>query len=90
MALCLLKNIPLCHFFFLLRQSQLLITTHNLSLLNTINDLIRKDNVWFVEKNKTGATDLFSLVEFAGINNNSQFERDYRNGKFEALPVIMD
>lgn len=71
-------------------QSQLLITTHNLSLLNTINDLIRKDNVWFVEKDKTGATDLFSLVEFAGINNSSQFERDYRNGKFGALPVIMD
>lgn len=75
---------------YLLKEShsQLLITTHYPGLLNTIDNLIRKDNIWFVEKNKTGSTDLYSLVEFNGLNKISQIERAYRNGRFGALPNI--
>ena len=77
---------------YLLKQSesQLLITTHYSGLFNTINDLIRKDNIWFVEKSKNGSTDLFSLVEFKGLNKVTQFERVYRKGMFGALPNIMN
>ena len=77
---------------YLLKQSesQLLITTHYSGLFNTINDLIRKDNIWFVEKGKNGSTDLFSLVEFKGLNKVTQFERVYRKGMFGALPNIMN
>ena len=71
-------------------NSQLLITTHYPGLLSTINDLLRKDNIWFVEKEKNGATDLYSLVEFNGLNKISHFERAYRNGQFGALPNIID
>ncbi|MCD8290843.1 MAG: ATP-binding protein [Prevotella sp.] len=69
-------------------ESQMLITTHYPGLLNTIDDLIRKDNIWFVEKDKSGATDLYSLVEFKGLNKISKIERAYRIGKFGALPNI--
>lgn len=69
-------------------QSQLLITTHYPGLLNTIDNLIRKDNVWFVEKSKNGSTDLYSLVEFNGLNKISRIERAYRSGQFGALPNI--
>lgn len=77
---------------YLLKQSesQLLITAHYSGLFNTINDLIRKDNIWFVEKGKNGSTDLFSLVEFKGLNKVTQFERVYRKGMFGALPNIMN
>ena len=69
-------------------ESQLLITTHYSGLFNTIDDLIRKDNIWFVEKGKNGSTDLFSLVEFKGLNKVTHFERVYRKGMFGALPNI--
>lgn len=71
-------------------ESQLLVTTHNSGLLDTIDDLIRKDNVWFVEKRKDGSTDLYSLVEFNGLNKIPRFERAYRSGRFGALPNIKD
>lgn len=69
-------------------QSQLLITTHYPGLLNTTDCLIRKDNVWFVEKSKSGSTDLYSLVEFNGLNKITKIERAYRNGQFGARPNI--
>ena len=71
-------------------NSQLLVTTHYPGLLDTINDLLRKDNIWFVEKGKNGSTDLYSLVEFNGLNKIIRFERAYRNGQFGALPNIKD
>ena len=49
-------------------ESQLLITTHYDGLLTKIDDLIRKDNVWFTEKDRSGVTHLYSLVEFKGLN----------------------
>lgn len=69
-------------------QSQLLVTTHYDPLLNTINDLIRKDCVWFTEKDEAGNTSLYSLTEFNGLNKISSFQRSYRNGVFGALPQI--
>lgn len=69
-------------------ESQLLVTTHYDSLLDTVNDLIRKDSVWFTEKDASGNTALYSLVDFKGLNKTSSFKKSYRNGKFGALPNI--
>ncbi|MCH5345768.1 MAG: ATP-binding protein [Muribaculaceae bacterium] len=69
-------------------ESQLLFTTHYDPLLNTINDLLRKDSVWFTEKDESGNTSLYSLVDFKGLNKLSSFQRSYRNGRFGALPKI--
>ena len=69
-------------------ESQLLVTTHYDPLLNTIDDLIRKDSVWFTEKDGSGNTALYSLVDFKGLNKLSSFQKSYRNGKFGALPNI--
>lgn len=71
-------------------QSQLLITTHYEGLLKTVNDLIRKDNIWFTEKDKSGASQLYSLVEFKGLNKIVHLDKAYRNGVFGALPQIKD
>ena len=37
-------------------RSRLLVTTHNDGLLDLVDDLIRKDSVWFTEKDKAGVT----------------------------------
>lgn len=69
-------------------QSQLLVTTHYDPLLNTVDDLIRKDSVWFTEKDESGNTTLYSLVDFRGLNKLSSYQKSYRNGRFGALPNI--
>lgn len=77
------------HDFFLKKgESQLLITTHYDYLLDLINDLIRKDSVWFTEKGKDGGTSLYSLVEFSGLNKLHSFQYAYRHGRFGATPNI--
>ncbi len=70
-------------------RAQLLVTTHYDPLLNTVgNDLIRRDSVWFTEKDGSGNTDLYSLVEYKGLNRIRSLQKAYRNGVFGALPII--
>lgn len=69
-------------------NSQLIISSHYIPLLNTINDFIRKDSVWFVEKKQDGGSDLYSLVEFKGLNKVTSFIKSYKRGNFGAYPEI--
>ena len=71
-------------------ESQMLVTTHYDPLLTTIDDLIRKDNVWFTEKNEDGSSCLYSLTEFKGLGKMSpmSIRNAYRHGRFGALPNI--
>lgn len=70
-------------------RAQMLVTTHYDMLLNSVgDDLIRKDSVWFTEKKENGSTDLYSLVEYKGLNRIASFQKAYRNGVFGALPNI--
>ncbi|MBR4266857.1 MAG: ATP-binding protein [Bacteroidales bacterium] len=64
--------------------SQLIVTTHNDGLLDLINNLIRKDSVWFTEKKKSGVTDLYKLTDFRGVNRLSSIREAYRNKRFGA------
>ncbi|MEG4961066.1 ATP-binding protein [Microcoleus sp. K4-C2] len=66
-------------------NAQLIFTTHDTNLLNS--KTFRKDQIWFTEKDKKGATDLYSLVEYK-VGNNASFERDYLIGKYGAIPFI--
>jgi len=66
-------------------HSQLLFTTHDTNLIDT--DLLRTDEIWFVEKDKGGASHLSALVEFKypeGID----IEQGYLIGRFGALPFL--
>lgn len=71
-------------------HSQLLISTHCLEIFNLIDDLVRKDSVWFTQKDNSGNTDLYSLIEFKGLNKMSSILKSYKNGKFGAIPNIKD
>ena len=48
-------------------KTQLIISTHECNLLNL--DLVRADEVWFVEKDKDGASKLVSLAEYKPREN---------------------
>lgn len=69
-------------------RSQLIVTSHYDPLLNTVDDLIRKDMVWFTDKEKDGHTKLYSLTDFRGLGRITSFQKSYRNGVFGALPNI--
>ena len=69
-------------------RSQLLVTTHYDLLLNTIDDLLRRDSIWFTDKKESGASIVYSLVEFKGLRRIASLQKAYRNGLFGALPNI--
>ena len=66
-------------------QSQFIFTTHDVGLL--AEDFVRKDIVWFTEKDEDGSTNLFSLDDF-DIRKNLSFLKAYQAGKFGAVPNL--
>jgi AAA15 family ATPase/GTPase len=66
-------------------KSQLIVTTHESSLLS--QRLVRKDEIWFVVKNDAGASSLYSLDEFK-VRFDKEIRKDYLLGRFKAVPVF--
>lgn len=66
-------------------KTQLIVTTHESNLLDL--DLIRRDEVWFVEKDKHGASSLYSLEEFSP-RYDKDIRKGYMLGRFGAIPMI--
>ena len=69
------------------KQAQILITTHYDGLFGE-EDLLRKDNIWFAEKNTDGASVLYPLTDFKGLNRISSLQKAYKFGKFGAVPNL--
>ena len=67
------------------KQNQLIITTHETHLLDS--DLLRRDEIWFVEKGLEQTSTLSSLSEFK-IRNDLKLERGYLHGRFGAIPFV--
>jgi AAA15 family ATPase/GTPase len=68
-------------------RGQLIFTTHDTNLLDL--ELMRNDEVWFIEKDKGGASHLYSLAEFR-IHPSLTLQKGYLNGRFGAIPFIGD
>lgn len=68
------------------KNAQLVFTTHDITLLD--RTIFRKDQVWFAEKDKFGATDLFSLRSFTDVREDTPFDKWYMAGKFGGVPNI--
>lgn len=73
------------------KGAQLIFATHDTNLLNI--QYLRRDQIWFTEKDKSDSTDLYSLVEFrddAGnkVRNDRNIEKDYLNGRYGAIPFM--
>lgn len=66
-------------------NGQLIYTTHETALLNQ-QELLRADEVWFVEKVE-GCTKMYSLNDFK-IHKTISIENGYLDGRFGAIPFI--
>jgi AAA15 family ATPase/GTPase len=67
------------------QNAQLIFSTHNTYLLD--QDLLRRDQIWFVEKDVHGASRLYPLTDFKPRNDEA-LERGYLRGRYGALPVL--
>jgi uncharacterized protein len=68
-------------------NAQLIASTHDVTLLSEENKL-RRDQIWIVEKNEQGASELFSLADMKGVRDNVPFEKWYLSGRFGGVPNI--
>ncbi|UUU23820.1 AAA family ATPase [Streptomyces sp. DSM 40750] len=71
------------------RGAQLLLTTHDASLLGRSGgrDILKRDQVWFVEKDEYGETTLFPLSDFKPRQEENR-ERRYLGGSYGAVPML--
>lgn len=69
-------------------NSQLIITCHDTNLLT--NELFRRDQIWFVEKNSDHESELYSLLEYKEhyTRKDGSYSKDYLNGKYGAIPLL--
>lgn len=66
-------------------HSQLIVTTHETNLLD--QELVRKDEIWFVQKDKKGQSSLYSLEEFQP-RFDKDIRRGYLSGRFGGIPIL--
>lgn len=71
------------------KDSQLILTTHNLSFLEE-RDILRNDAVWFTQKGADGATELYSAGDFDSsvLRKSGSLINAYRIGKLGAKPSL--
>ncbi|MBI5208129.1 MAG: ATP-binding protein [Candidatus Firestonebacteria bacterium] len=73
-------------------NAQLIFASHDTNLLN--KEFLRRDQIWFTEKDKYGATKLYSLVEYKigldKVRNDSLYSKNYILGKYGAVPYVGD
>ena len=66
-------------------NKQLVVSTHESCLLDL--NLLRKDEIWFVEKNKDGESHIYSLEEFHP-RADKDIRKGYLQGRFGAIPFL--
>lgn len=66
-------------------KGQLIFSTHESNLLN--QEIFRQDEIWFVEKNKDGSTDLYSLNDFKE-HKTIDIQKGYLSGRYGSIPFL--
>lgn len=74
-------------------NAQLIYTTHDNYTLT--KDIFRRDEIWFVEKDKEGVSKLYSLVEYKLQDNVSyrddySYNSEYLLGRYGAIPLLKE
>lgn len=70
------------------KNAQLLFTTHDTNLIGTIEaSPLRRDQVWFTEKDQQGASKLYPLTDFKP-RKEENLERGYLQGRYGAIPFL--
>ena len=71
------------------KKSQLLFTTHNITLMES-SDFIRRDALWFTGKKDDGSVDLYSAADFdtGTLRKDASLINAYKAGKLGAKPNL--
>ena len=73
------------------RHAQIIFTTHDTWALS--NDMLRRDEIWFTDKDSEGVSTLYSLADFVDddgmkIRKDESYEKNYLLGKYGAIPEL--
>ena len=68
------------------KGAQLIFSTHETSILN--QEVFRRDQIWFCERNAEQATTLFPLSDFRPRKGVENLERSYLVGRYGAVPYL--
>ncbi len=67
-------------------NAQLLFTSHNTNLIDVTR--MRKDQILFVNKKDDGSSEVYSLYDFKEFRDNMDAEKGYKQGRFDAIPLV--
>ena len=71
------------------KNAQLIFTTHSTELMHS--KLLRRDQIYFIEKNKYGVSNIFSLFDIdLDIRSNFNYANNYLAGRFGATPNLKE
>ncbi len=68
-------------------KAQLIYTTHDTTLLD--KKFFRRDQVWFVQKDEYGCSQLAALSDYK-VRSDSSFEKDYLAGVYGGIPMLKE
>ena len=68
------------------KKSQLIFSTHNTNLIDL--ELLRRDQIYFVNKNECASSELYSLYDYKDFRENMDAEKGYLQGRFDAIPYV--
>uniref|UniRef100_UPI003FEF7C41 AAA family ATPase n=1 Tax=Parasutterella excrementihominis TaxID=487175 RepID=UPI003FEF7C41 len=67
-------------------RTQLVFTSHDTNLLRRAG--LRRDEIWFIERQQHSSSHLVNAVEFEGLRKDSSLQKLYEEGRFGSLPVV--
>lgn len=67
------------------KNIQLIVTTHESRLMDF--ELLRRDEIWFVNKNKSGKSDIYSLEEY-NARFDQKIDKAYLEGRYGGVPIF--
>ena len=88
----LLHSDVICHLIDIFerenKQSQLIVIDCNPALLK--DGMIRRDGIWFVEKNHESSTQYYSLADFKVESGSRSVRERYLQGAYRSLPILSE
>ncbi len=68
-------------------MAQLIYTTHDTTLMD--KKFFRRDQIWFVQKDEFGYSELSALSDFK-VRSDASFEKDYLAGVYGGIPLLRE
>ncbi|MCM1171201.1 MAG: ATP-binding protein [Clostridium sp.] len=68
-------------------KAQLIYTTHDTTLMD--KKFFRRDQIWFVQKDEYGYSELVALSDFK-VRSDASFEKDYLAGIYGGIPFLKE